>query len=117
VTSAATTYCSVSGRSRRTPRARPAATRAPFIQSMAARCRGGMKGGRRFACVRTACRPDRRGDGVKLTASQEVVFRAIRTLTQANGYPPSVREIGEAVGMRSPATVHAHIESLKRKAC
>jgi len=58
---------------------------------------------------------DRRGDGVKLTASQEVVLRAIRTLTQANGYPPSVREIGEAVGMRSPATVHAHIESLKRK--
>jgi len=64
VTSAATTYCSVSGRPRRTPRARPAATRAPFIQSMAARCRGGMKGGRRFACVRTACRPHRRGDGV-----------------------------------------------------
>ncbi len=59
--------------------------------------------------------PLRDGDGVTLTASQEAVLRAIRTLTQANGYPPSVREIGEAVGMRSPATVHAHIESLKRK--
>lgn len=52
---------------------------------------------------------------MKLTAGQEVVLDAIRTLTQANGYPPSVREIGEAVGMRSSSSVHRCIDALKQK--
>jgi len=59
--------------------------------------------------------PDRRGDGVTLTASQEAVLMAIRSLIDKHGYSPSVREIGVLVGMRSSSTVHGHIEALKRK--
>jgi len=58
---------------------------------------------------------DRRGDGVTLTASQEAVLMAIRSLIDKHGYSPSVREIGVLVGMRSSSTVHGHIEALKRK--
>ncbi len=58
---------------------------------------------------------DRRGDRVSLTASQEAVLVAIRSLIESNGYSPTVREIGAAVGMRSSSSVHAHIEALKRK--
>jgi repressor LexA len=34
---------------------------------------------------------------------------------QQRGYPPSVREIGEAVGLTSPSTVHAHLAALQRR--
>jgi repressor LexA len=36
------------------------------------------------------------------------------SITISNGYPPSVREIGEAVGLTSPSTVHSHLASLER---
>jgi repressor LexA len=37
-----------------------------------------------------------------------------RRHVDAHGYPPTVREIGEAVGLASPSTVHAHLANLER---
>ncbi len=49
-----------------------------------------------------------------LTARQRQVLEIIEQHTRDNGYPPSVREIGEAVGLTSPSTVHAHLAALQR---
>jgi repressor LexA len=50
-----------------------------------------------------------------LTARQRQVLEIIEQHTRDNGYPPSVREIGEAVGLTSPSTVHAHLAALQRR--
>jgi repressor LexA len=50
----------------------------------------------------------------KLTARQQQVLDCIETAMQERGYPPSVREIGEAVGLTSPSTVHSHLASLQK---
>lgn len=42
------------------------------------------------------------------------ILEAIRTYTKQYGYPPSVREIGELVGLSSSSTVQAHLRSLER---
>jgi repressor LexA len=42
---------------------------------------------------------------------QEILDLILRTVTE-RGYPPSVREIGEAVGLSSPSTVHSHLSAL-----
>jgi repressor LexA len=47
-----------------------------------------------------------------LTERQQQVLDYIRETTETRGYPPSVREIGEAVGLNSPSTVHSHLNSL-----
>ena len=47
-----------------------------------------------------------------LTERQQQVLDYIRETVSSRGYPPSVREIGEAVGLSSPSTVHAHLNSL-----
>ncbi|MEZ5322919.1 MAG: transcriptional repressor LexA [Microthrixaceae bacterium] len=47
-----------------------------------------------------------------LTPRQEQVLRCIQQSVETRGYPPSVREIGAAVGMTSPSTVHAHLTNL-----
>ncbi len=47
-----------------------------------------------------------------LTERQQQVLEYIRTTVEARGYPPSVREIGEAVGLSSPSSVHAQLNSL-----
>jgi repressor LexA len=47
-----------------------------------------------------------------LTERQQQVLDYIREMVDARGYPPSVREIGEAVGLSSPSTVHSHLNSL-----
>lgn len=47
-----------------------------------------------------------------LTERQQQVLDYIRETVSNRGYPPSVREIGEAVGLSSPSTVHAHLNSL-----
>jgi len=47
-----------------------------------------------------------------LSERQQQVLEFIRTTVAARGYPPSVREIGEAVGLRSPSTVHSHLNAL-----
>ena len=46
----------------------------------------------------------------KLTAMQQKIYDYIANAVRTQGYPPSVREIGEAVGLKSPSTVHFHIE-------
>ena len=49
-----------------------------------------------------------------LTARQRQILDVIEQNMQDRGYPPSVREIGEAVGLTSPSTVHSHLASLER---
>jgi repressor LexA len=49
-----------------------------------------------------------------LTARQREVLEIIEKHMRERGYPPSVREIGEAVGLTSPSTVHAHLAALQR---
>lgn len=46
---------------------------------------------------------------------QKKVLDFILSTVEARGYPPSVREIADAVGLASPSTVHAHLEALQRK--
>ena len=49
-----------------------------------------------------------------LTDRQRQIFDFLTTYVDAHGYPPTVREIGEAVGLASPSTVHAHLANLER---
>ena len=51
----------------------------------------------------------------KLTKQQARVLEIIRKSINLNGYPPSVRELGESLGLRSTATVHSHLRNLERK--
>ena len=53
-----------------------------------------------------------RTDG--LTLRQQAILDTIMKCVSERGYPPSVREIGSAVGLGSPSTVHAHLETLER---
>jgi repressor LexA len=48
-----------------------------------------------------------------LTDRQRQILHVIEQAMQARGYPPSVREICEAVGLNSPATVHTHLKTLQ----
>ena len=47
--------------------------------------------------------------------SQERIFAYIQKVVRDKGYPPSVREICEATGLRSTSTVHAHLKRLEKK--
>lgn len=49
-----------------------------------------------------------------LTIKQQAVLDVIRDHTQSHGYPPTVREIGTALGLASSSTVHSHIAALER---
>ena len=49
-----------------------------------------------------------------LTSRQKDILEFIQQELQRKGYPPSVREIGEAVGLSSSSTVHAHLEKLEQ---
>ncbi len=49
-----------------------------------------------------------------LTPRQREILNVIEQNMQERGYPPSVREIGEAVGLNSPSTVHNHLATLQR---
>lgn len=51
---------------------------------------------------------------VLLTARQRQILDVIEQNMQDRGYPPSVREIGESVGLTSPSTVHSHLATLER---
>ena len=51
----------------------------------------------------------------KLTKRQEDALKFIKTYIVSHGYPPTVREIAEAIGVSSPATVQAHLDSLANK--
>ncbi len=50
-----------------------------------------------------------------LTARQEQILSYIKNQIKTTGYPPSVREIGHAVGLKSSSTVHAHLVQLEEK--
>ena len=50
---------------------------------------------------------------VKLTPKQQQIYDYILSFTAQHGYPPSVREIGAAVGLKSPSTVHFHMKGLE----
>jgi repressor LexA len=50
-----------------------------------------------------------------LTTRQQEIWQFLATYVDEHGYPPTVREIGEAVGLASPSTVHAHLASLERE--
>jgi repressor LexA len=49
-----------------------------------------------------------------LTARQQEIWQFLVEYVDGHGYPPTVREIGEAVGLASPSTVHAHLANLER---
>ena len=49
----------------------------------------------------------------ELTKMQQKIYEYIAACIREQGYPPSVREIGEAVGLRSPSTVHFHLKQLE----
>jgi repressor LexA len=49
------------------------------------------------------------------TERQRRILEVIRTFTAEHGYPPSVREIGELVGLSSSSTIHAHLKALERR--
>lgn len=56
---------------------------------------------------------ERGGDMVKMTKMQQKIYDTIAEALQRQGYPPSVREIGEAVGLKSPSTVHFHLKHME----
>jgi repressor LexA len=51
---------------------------------------------------------------VDLTKRQKEIFDFIRKYAAKYGYPPTVREIGKAVGLHSSSTVHAHLANLEK---
>ena len=50
----------------------------------------------------------------KLTQRQSEVFDFVRGYAREHGYPPAVRDIGRALGLASPSTVHGHLAKLER---
>jgi repressor LexA len=51
---------------------------------------------------------------VELTDRQREILEFVNAHVERCGYPPTVREIGQAVGLTSPSTVHAHLAKLER---
>jgi repressor LexA len=52
--------------------------------------------------------------GDRLTERQQQILDYIRQTIDSKGYPPSVREIGEAIGLSSSSTVHGHLDKLAK---
>ena len=57
----------------------------------------------------------RKKDPNSLNKREIAILKFIEKQVNTNGYPPSVREIGKAVGLKSTATVHGYLESLEKK--
>ena len=51
---------------------------------------------------------------LKLTKRQREIFEFIKRYSSTHGYPPTVRDIGKAVGLASSSTVHAHLANLEK---
>ncbi len=51
----------------------------------------------------------------KLTDKQSVILQILKKLVAKNGYPPTVREIGQEAKLSSPATIHFHLQKLEEK--
>src|SRR3954447_6213841 len=75
-----------------------------------------------FYLVRTHVRPNvnRAAGGrcqvvdLKLTKRQQEIFDFIKQYSGRHGYPPTVRDIGKAIGLTSSSTVHAHLANLEK---
>ena len=52
--------------------------------------------------------------GKDLTKRQREIFDFIKKYSARHGYPPTVRDIGKAVGLASSSTVHAHLANLEK---
>ncbi len=52
--------------------------------------------------------------GKDLTKRQQEIFDFIKRYSAGHGYPPTVRDIGKAVGLASSSTVHAHLANLEK---
>jgi len=65
----------------------------------------------------TGRRPERPEDSPEreLTDRQRAILAVIRTSLDEHGYPPSIREIGDAVGLSSTSSVHAQLETLEAR--
>jgi repressor LexA len=77
------------------------------------RTAGNSTAGTESATVRSF--PDRGADGDGLTQRQRRVLEVIRDSIERRGYPPSVREIGEAVGLSSASSVAHQLSVLQKK--
>lgn len=51
----------------------------------------------------------------EVSDKQSEIYEFLKTFTDNKGYPPSVREICEAVGLRSTSSVHGHLKRLESK--
>ena len=51
---------------------------------------------------------------MKLTKRQQEIVEFIKRYSARHGYPPTVRDIGKAIGLTSPSTVHAHLTNLEK---
>lgn len=51
----------------------------------------------------------------ELTKRQQEILDFIKTFMVKHGFPPTIREIGEALGISSPATIHAHLKNLESR--
>ena len=51
---------------------------------------------------------------LSLTKRQREIFDFIKTYSARHGYPPTVRDIGKAIGLTSSSTVHAHLANLEK---
>ena len=58
---------------------------------------------------------DRQDLSVQLTKRQQEILRVVQDHVARHGYPPTVREIGDAVGLTSSSTVHAHLQALEAR--
>lgn len=85
-----------SGRGRTAPRAAPGTPKAE-------------------PATRVRTLPDPPVDAASLTPRQRRVLEVIRDWVERYGYPPSVREIGDAVGLASTSSVHHQLRALERK--
>ncbi len=52
---------------------------------------------------------------VELTRRQDDILKFIKEYMVEHGYPPTIREIGKAVNLSSPATIHTHLKNLEEK--
>src|SRR5437870_13699690 len=57
---------------------------------------------------------DQPSGGSMLTGRQQEIWDFLVDYVDGHGHPPTVREIGEKVGLASPSTVHAHLANLER---
>jgi repressor LexA len=51
---------------------------------------------------------------LNLTKRQREIFEYVKTYAREHGYPPTVRDIGKAIGLTSSSTVHAHLANLEK---